>query len=260
MGYLLLSIKDSLVADLQSKVVIITGASSGIGAALARSMSREGVRVTLAARRIDRLKEVRQACSGENLIVKADILKEEDRRAIVQQTLDRWGRVDILINNAGIGIYGDFMEIAEGDWRKLFDINLFGTVFLTQAVLPTMQAQGQGLIINIASIGGLIAHSDKVTPYVACKHAVVGFSRGLAKDLADTGIRVLVVCPHLTATDFFSVSPGADEMAPVVEKYKEFMDTPEKVAQGIIRQLDSDRLVVFPTDTPAKAYERQRDI
>jgi len=248
------------VANLQSKVVIVTGASSGIGGALAKAFSREGARVTLAARRIDRLNKTGQACPGENLIVKADILEEEDRLTIVQQTLDRWGQIDVLINNAGLGMYGDFMSTTEADWRKLFDINLFATVFLTQTVLPTMQAHGQGLIVNIASIGGLIAHSDKVTPYVACKHAVVGFSRGLAKDLTGTGIRVLAVCPHLTATEFFSVSPGAWEMASEVEKYKDFMDTPEEVAQGIIRQLDSDCLVVFPTDTPVKAYEKQRDI
>jgi short-subunit dehydrogenase len=74
------------------------------------------------------------------------------------------------------------------------------------------------------------------------------------------GIRVLAVCPHLTATEFFSVSPGAEEMAPVVEKYRNFMDTPEEVAQGIIKNLDSDRLIVFPTSKPAEAYEKQRDI
>jgi short-subunit dehydrogenase len=116
------------------------------------------------------------------------------------------------------------------------------------------------MIVNMASIGGLIAHSDRVTPYVASKHAVIGFSRGLAKDLAGTGIRVLAVCPHLTDTEFFSTSPGAQEMAPVVEKFKSFMDRPEDVARGILEQLDSDRVVVFPTAKPAKAFEKQRDI
>jgi short-subunit dehydrogenase len=116
------------------------------------------------------------------------------------------------------------------------------------------------MIVNMASIGGLIAHSDKVTPYVASKHAVVGFSRGLARDLAGSGIRVLAVCPHLTDTEFFSTSPGAQEMAPVVEKFKSFMDRPEDVARGVLEQLDSDRVVVFPTAKPAKAFEKQRDI
>jgi short-subunit dehydrogenase len=139
-------------------------------------------------------------------------------------------------------------------------VNVFALVFMTQAVLPFMHSQGSGIVVNMASIGGLIAHSDRVTPYVASKHAVVGFSRGLARDLKGTGIRVLAVCPHLTDTEFFSVSPGAAEMAPVVEKYKSFMDTPEDVARGILEQLDSDRLIVFPTAKPAGAYEKQRDI
>jgi short-subunit dehydrogenase len=123
-----------------------------------------------------------------------------------------------------------------------------------------MQDRNQGLIVNIASIGGLIAHSGNVTPYVASKHAVVGFSRGLAMDLKGSGIRVLAVCPHLTSTEFFEVSPGAEEMAPEVEKYKTFMDSPKAVARGIINQLDSERLVVFPTEKPATAYEKQRDL
>jgi short-subunit dehydrogenase len=83
------------------------------------------------------------------------------------------------------------------------EVNLFALVFMTRAVLPHMQSRRSGIIVNMASIGGLIAHSNKVTPYVASKHAVVGFSRGLAKDLAGTGVRVLAVCPHLTDTEFF---------------------------------------------------------
>ena len=248
------------MVDLNSKVVIVTGASSGIGAALAQGFSRQGARVTLAARRLGRLKEVAEECPGEVLIVRGDLIREGDRKAIFQQTVDQWGRIDILVNNAGLGMYGHFMTTTEADWRQIFEINLFAPVFLTQAVLPIMQAQGQGIVVNMTSIGGLIAHSDKVTPYVASKHALVGFSRGLARDLAGTGIRVLAVCPHLTETEFFTVSPGAEEMAPVVEKYRDFMDSPEEVAKGILDQLDSKQLVLFPTTKPARAYEKQKDI
>ena len=248
------------MADINSKVVIVTGASSGIGAALAQGFSRQGARVTLAARRLGRLKEVAEKCPGEILIVRADLIREGDRKAIFQQTADQWGRIDILVNNAGLGMYGHFMGTTEADWRQIFEINLFAAVFLTQAVLPIMQAQGQGIVVNMTSIGGLIAHSDKVTPYVASKHALVGFSRGLARDLAGTGIRVLAVCPHLTETEFFTVSPGAEEMAPVVEKYRDFMDSPEEVAKGILDQLDSKQLVLFPTTKPARAYKKQKDI
>lgn len=248
------------MTDLTSKVVIVTGASSGIGAALAQGFSRQGARVTLAARRLGRLKEVAEKCPGEILIVRADLIREGDRKAIFQQTVDQWGRIDILVNNAGLGMYGHFMGTTEADWRQIFEINLFAAVFLTQAVLPIMQAQGQGIVVNMTSIGGLIAHSDKVTPYVASKHALVGFSRGLARDLAGTGIRVLAVCPHLTETEFFTVSPDAEEMATVVEKYRGFMDSPEEVAKGILGQLDSKQLVVFPTTKPARAYEKQKDV
>jgi short-subunit dehydrogenase len=214
----------------------------------------------LAARREDRLREVARSCPQEVLVVPVDLLRSRDRENLVRETTARWGRVDILVNNAGMGMYGSFLQTTETAWRQIFEINLFSMVFLTQAVLPIMIARGDGLVLNLASIGGLIAHAEKVTPYVASKHAVVGFSRGLAKDLAGTGIRVLAACPHLPATEFFRFSPGAEEMAPTVEKFKSFMDTPEDVAEGILNQLDSDRLVVFPTAKPAKAYEKQRDI
>ncbi len=246
--------------NLDDKVVIVTGASSGIGAALARAFSRRGSRLTLAARRMDRLADVARRCGEESLTVGADLAQEADRKTVVRRTVERWGRVDILVNTAGAGIYRPFLSTTEEDWRRIFDVNLFALIFMTQAVLPFMQAQGEGMVLNMASIGGLIAHSDQVTPYVASKHAVVGFSRGLARDLAGTGIRVKAVCPHLTDTDFFRASPGAQEMAPVVERYKSFMDSPEEVAQGILDQLDSDRLIIFPTSKPAKAYEKQRDI
>ena len=248
------------MAELHGKVVMITGASAGIGAALARVCSKKGARLALAARRLDRLNAVAEACPREVLVIGADLTQETGRRMVIHQTMDRWGRIDVLVNNAGLGIYGHFTTTTEEDWRKVFEVNLFAMVFMTKAVLPVMQEQGTGTVVNMASIGGLIAHSDKVTPYVASKHAVVGFCRGLAKDLAGTGIRVMAVCPHLTDTEFFAVSPGAEEMAPLVEQYRPFMDSPDEVAQGILAQLDSDRLVVFPTAKPARAYEKQRDI
>ena len=248
------------MVKLHGKVVIITGASAGIGAALARVCSQKGARLALAARRLDKLNSVAEGCPGEVLVMGSDLTQETDRRAVIRQTMDRWGRLDVLVNNAGVGMYSHFSVTTEEDWRRVFEINVFAMVFMTKAVLPIMQKQGTGTVVNMASIGGLIAHSDKVTPYVASKHAVVGFSRGLARDLVGTGIRVKAVCPHLTDTEFFTVSPGAQEMAPVVEQYRTFMDSPDEVAQGILDQLHSDRLVVFPTAKPARAYEKQRDI
>lgn len=248
------------MADLQGIIVVITGASSGIGAALAKACSHAGARVTLAARKEDRLKRVTADCPGESLIVAADVTDPAGRLAILEQTLDRWGRLDILVNNAGVGHYGQFSDSTEDEWRHLFEINLFSILSLTKDALGVMLPQRQGLIINIASIGGLIAHSAKVAPYVASKHALVGFSRGLAKDLVGTGVRVLAVCPHITATDFFRVSAGAADLAPEVEKYRSVMDSADDVAAGIMAQLDSESLVVFPTKKPARIYEKERDI
>ena len=124
---------------------------------------------------MDRLEKVALKCSGEVSIVGADLAQEADRRKVVQQTIERWGRIDILVNNAGLGGYGQFLSTTKGDWRRIFEVNLFALVFMTHAVLPFMQSQGSGIVVNMASIGGLIAHSDRVTPYVASKHAVVGF-------------------------------------------------------------------------------------
>jgi short-subunit dehydrogenase len=98
----------------------------------------------------------------------------------------------------------------------------------------------------------------KVTPYLASKHAMVGLSRGMEKDLAKTGVKVLAVCPHLTDTELFASGPGSDKLAPIVEKSKKFMESSEKVAQGIINQLDSAKLIVFPTEQGAKAYEKEK--
>ncbi|MBP1718871.1 MAG: putative 3-oxoacyl-[acyl-carrier-protein] reductase, related to short chain alcohol dehydrogenase, partial [Deltaproteobacteria bacterium] len=195
------------MAALRGKAVIVTGASSGIGAALARKFSHEGAFVTLAARREERLREVARSCPREVLVVPVDLLRSPDRETLVRESTARWGRVDILVNNAGMGLYGSFLQTPEAAWRQIFEINFFSMVFLTRAVLPDMLARGEGLILNLASIGGLIAHAEKVTPYVASKHAVVGFSRGLARDLDGTGIHVLAACPHLTATEFFRFSP-----------------------------------------------------
>ncbi len=206
---------------------------------MAQAFSDAGSKVAMVARREDKLREVSCRCSCETLVIHADVILENDRLTIINETLRKWGRIDILVNNAGLGIYGDILDISEREWRNLFEINVFAPAFLVKLVIPVMKKQGNGIIVNIASIGGLFAHAEKVTPYVASKHALVGFSRGLAKDLANTNIKVLAVCPHLTDTEFFAASPGADLMAPIVEKTKKYMESPDNVAKGIIEQLDS---------------------
>ena len=246
--------------SLQDRVAVVTGASSGIGAALALALSRAGARVVLAARRRDRLERVAASCPGPTLILAVDITAPRDRGALLQETEAAFGGPDILVNNAGLGAWGSFLDSTEEEWRSLFEINLFAPVALTREVLPGMIGRGRGLILNIASIGGLAAHSEKVAAYVASKHALVGFSRGLAKDLAGTGVEVKAACPHLTATEFFQTGPGADEMSVQAERFREFMDTPEEVAAGVLAGLGQEGLILFPTSKPAKAYEKMREL
>jgi len=248
------------IDSLRGKVAIITGASSGIGAALARAFSKEGVLVVLAARRIAKLQEVADACPSQTLVVQCDVTSEEERQKLLDETLERFGRVDILVNNAGIGLYADIEETEESDLRHLFEVNVFAVFLLTKLVLPMMKKQGSGLILNIGSIGGLIAHSNKVAAYVSSKHAVVGFTRGLVKDLHGTGVDAKVVCPQLVDTGFYQVSVGARQMEGLLDKVKSRMDTTDQVVEGIMKGIFSEQLVILPTEKSEKAYERFRDI
>ncbi len=248
------------MAAMSGQHIIVTGASSGIGEALAKRFLEAGAKVAVFARRRERLDTLADRYPQNCLVVAGDLTNSADRQRLVDETVKAWGRIDILVNNAGLGPFGGFLEAGQDLWRDVFELNVFAQVFLTQAVLPVMLGQGSGLIVNIASIGGLIAHSDNVTPYVASKHALVGLSRGLQKDLAGSGVRVKAVCPHLTVTELFSASPGADQAAPEIEKYRSFMDSADDVAAGILEQLDDDGLILFPTGKARKAYEKAREI
>ncbi len=246
-------------AQLDGQVVIVTGASSGIGAALARVCSVRGARVVLAARRADRLAEVAALCEGEPDCVPCDVTRAEDRRCLVDAVLSRHGRIDVLVNNAGIALYGSLEETTEAGLRHMFEVNFFAVFLMAQAVLPAMRNVGGGTIVNVASTGGLLAHTTAVSAYLAAKHAVVGMSRGLLRDLDGTGISVQVVCPHLTDTDFFEVGIGAARMSEAVQAVRGKMDTPEEVAEGIANQIGAGPFVVFPTQRSEAAYTRLKE-
>ena len=241
---------------LDQQVVIITGASSGIGAALARACSEQGARVAVAARSKERLTKVAESCPGETLVVPCDVTVEAERRQLVDAVLARCGRVDVLVNSAGIGYYAPFEEIDLASLRTLLEVDFVAVLSMTQEVLRAMKPAGRGLIVQMASTGGLIAHAPNVSAYLAAKHAVVGMSRGLRRDLEGTGIRVQVVCPHLTDTGFFATGLGAEAMREVADGLRGHMDAADQVAKGIVAEMGSDKFIVFPTDRSRKAYER----
>jgi short-subunit dehydrogenase len=196
--------KDAPMSDLANgRVVIITGASSGIGAAVARRQARDGMRLTLAARRLDRLDQVAtevEALGGEALVVQGDVCNREDIRRIVQSTVDRWGRIDVLLNNAGINQDKPLIRFRSERIRAEVHINLIAVIEYAQAVLPIMLRQKSGHIINVASMAGLIA-TPGGTVYSASKFGVNGFSDALRRELHGSGVQVSAFCPGYTPSE-----------------------------------------------------------
>lgn len=193
--------------NLKGQVVIVTGASSGIGEAIARRFGREGAKVILAARRIDRLatlaKEIEEMGSGaEAFALQTDLSKLEDCQTLIQRTLERFGRVDILINNAGFGRL-DWLENLDPlkDIQAQFAVNAVGVIQTTRQALPAMIRQRSGHIIQMCSMAGLVG-TPTYTIYSASKHAVHGFSEALRREVKPWGIDVSMIYPGGVATEF----------------------------------------------------------
>ena len=193
--------------DITGKVVIVTGASSGIGEATARAFGREGAKIVLAARRVDKLQalahEVNAMGSGaETLVVQADLSKLEDIQSMITQTLERFGCIDVLVNNAGFGRL-DWLENLDPikDIQAQIDVNVMGVIQTTRQVLPVMIEQRAGSIINMCSMAGLVG-TPTYSIYAASKHAVHGFSEALRREVKPWGIDVSLIYPGGVVTEF----------------------------------------------------------
>jgi short-subunit dehydrogenase len=193
--------------EVKGKVVIVTGASSGIGEATARQFGREGAKVVLAARRVDRLATLAQEINAmgtgsETLVLPADLSKLEDIQSLITQTLNRFGRIDVLVNNAGFGRL-DWLENLDPkkDIEAQFDVNVLGVVQTTRQALPVMIKQRSGHIINMGSMASLVA-TPTYTIYAASKHAVHGFSEALRREVKPWGIDVSMIYPGGVKTEF----------------------------------------------------------
>lgn len=225
-------------SELDGLVAIVTGASSGIGAATARELGQRGMRVMLAARRADPLEDQRRAIvsgGGEAIAVPTDISDAGDVQRLVERTLDAYGAVDVLVNNAGIGWTKLLVRCSPEEISQIVDINLTGAILMSRAVLPTMLERGRGAIINVASVCGRVA----VEPlYSATKYGIRGFSLALRRQLVGTNIAVSLISPGNIRTD-------------MTRDIDEPMADPEVVARAIANLIRHPRREVV---VPRKHY------
>jgi len=185
---------------MQNKVVIITGASSGIGKALAFRFAAAGARLVLAARRVNLLDEiVNQLPQTEILTVETDVSREEDCRGLVEKAIARFGQIDVLINNAGISMRALFADVELEVLRRLMDVNFWGTVYCTKYALPHL-LQTKGSVVGVISVAGHVGLPGR-TGYAASKFAVRGFLDTLRIENLKTGLHVLVAAPGFTASE-----------------------------------------------------------
>jgi len=218
------------------RVVIVTGASSGIGEATARAFSRAGDRVVLTARRADRLQRIARDLP-ESLVVPADLSRPEELGRIVEETLRQYGQIDVLVNNAGIGVHEWFDRSSEETIRLQVEVNLLAPILLTRAVIPAMVARRRGTIINVASVAGRIA-TPTLAIYSAAKFGLDGFSEALRRELRPLGIHVCVLYPGVVqGTEF-----GRDKRVDLNLTSPPWLSlTPERVAREIVRLADRPR-------------------
>jgi NADP-dependent 3-hydroxy acid dehydrogenase YdfG len=191
-------------SGLNGKVIVITGASDGIGAAFATLAASHGARVVLAARREAALRDVAAACSGEALVVPMDVTRREDHARVLAAAVARFGHVDVWVNNAGRGITRPVLALTDADVDEIMLVNLKAVLYAIQEVVPHFQARGTGHVINISSMLGRIPFATFRSVYCASKHALNAITACLRQDLRAThpGIHVSTVSPGVVATSF----------------------------------------------------------
>ncbi len=199
------------MGDLDGRVAAITGASAGIGAATARALTDAGASVVLGARRKERLEELARDLGDKAAIVEMDVRRPEDSRRLVDEALERFGGIDILVANAGIGAYGGIMDLSDEQLATMMDTNVAGTVWPIRAAVPHFFERGDGDIVIVASVAGLRGAGDEAV-YAATKFAQVGLAGGLDRELREKGIRVSTICPGGTATEFAMGSGRTPDM------------------------------------------------
>lgn len=234
-----------------SKVYLITGTSTGFGRSLAEAVLERGDNVVLTARKPEQVAQLAQAHSDNAIAVRLDVTNAQDRLAAVQAAIEQFGRIDVLVNNAGQGSLGAVEGFSSEQIRKQFEVNCFGVIEMTRSVLPVMRSQKSGHIVNITSIGGLAAIGGFAL-YCATKFAVEGFSEGLRDEVKPLGINVTIVEPGAFLTNFagdanMQPSNEIDDYKAVIEPIQKYLygnhgkqpGDPKKAALAMIQAIES---------------------
>jgi NADP-dependent 3-hydroxy acid dehydrogenase YdfG len=215
---------------LKGRVAIVTGASAGIGRASARALAREGARLVLTARRRDRLEALAKEATGlggEAVLVAGDAREEKTAVEVVSQAKKAFGRIDILINNAGVGNYKDLVDTSAEEYDEMMDANVRSSFLFSRHVAPVMIDQHEGLILLISSMAGVYGFAGEAV-YCASKFAQVGFAEGLDKELRPHGIKVGAICPGGVKTEF-AIGKGRTEEGVARSSMLEAEDVAEAV-------------------------------
>ncbi|WJS90179.1 SDR family NAD(P)-dependent oxidoreductase [Microbacterium testaceum] len=217
--------------QIQNSVVVVTGASSGIGAATARAFAAAGARVVLAARREERIRALALEL-GDAIAVRCDVTSQTDISTLATAALDRFGRIDVLVNNAGQGLQATVEQVSVSDFRDVLELNLVAPLAMMQAVLPSMRANGSGAVVNVSS-GTTFADVPGTGCYVASKIALERLSAVARNELAGTGVTVSTVIPFATETEFLTSIKAGRSDAEAMTAGASF-DDPRVVAEAIV--------------------------
>jgi 3-oxoacyl-[acyl-carrier protein] reductase len=222
--------------DLTGSVVAITGATAGIGREAARQVVAAGARVALGGRRQERLDELVAELGADNAVgLVMDVRVPADNARLVAAAVDTWGRLDSVVPNAGIGMYGGILDMTDEQLAEMMDTNYAGTVWTVRAALPEMLKAGGGDIVIVSSVAGFRGGADEAV-YAGTKHAQVGLAGSLDRELREHGVRVTLICPAGTATEF-AVGAGRTDDDP---RFAEWL-TPSDVAAAIVTTLQQPR-------------------
>lgn len=241
---------------LRGKWVLITGAAGGLGSAMALEFASKGANLILADVNETGMKEV-AARAGEKgssvLCFVVDVTREDDLDSLVQGAVKKAGRVDVLVNNAGVGMVSELVHTTWEEWQRILSVNLIAPIQLTRRVAPHMLSAGGGCVVNIASMAGLIGIAG-MAPYTVTKFGLVGFSESLRIELARYRIQVNVVCPGIVETPILYTSPikGFDDgirKAPGI-----MVASPQKVARNIVKGVRRDKRLIIPARGPGFVY------